>query len=71
MPGKAPSLAIESLWQTPQAWTRTSASPRPGKGTSRSTSSKSPPCSPTCIALIVAIAVLSVDISEAEATQAD
>src|SRR3954465_2697867 len=39
MPGNAPPTVQESLWQTPQAWTRTRAWPNPGSGMSRSTSS--------------------------------
>src|SRR4051794_38105356 len=39
MPGNAPCTVKESLWQTPQAWTRTRAWPNPGSGMWRSTSS--------------------------------
>jgi hypothetical protein len=41
--GNKPSLAIESLWHTPQACTFTRTSPSPGSGRSRSTSSNGPP----------------------------
>ena len=55
-PGICPSTVRLSLWQTPQASTRTRTSPRAGSGTSRSTSSSGPPARATCTARIFAIA---------------
>src|SRR5262249_32924990 len=46
--GNRPSLVTESLWQTPQACTRTRTSPAFGSGTSRITSSIGPPLLTTC-----------------------
>ena len=45
--GMCPSTVTESVWQTPHASTRTRTSPRPGSGTSRSTSSSLPPAAAT------------------------
>ena len=52
MPGNAPSTIKLSLWQTPQASIFTRTSPRPGSGTSRSTSCSGPFFSATCTARI-------------------
>src|SRR5207245_11127419 len=46
--GKMPSLVAESLWQIPQACTRTRTSPALGSGTSRVTNSIGPPLLTTC-----------------------
>src|SRR5262249_8347076 len=46
--GTRPSLVTESLWQIPQACTRTRTSPAFGSGTSRVTSSIGPPFLATC-----------------------
>src|SRR5262245_61365089 len=43
-----PSLVTESLWQIPQACTRTRTSPAFGSGTSRVTNSIGPPFLTTC-----------------------
>jgi hypothetical protein len=50
--GKIPSLVMESLWQTPQAWTRMRTWKAGGSGTGRSTSSNAPPALGTCAARI-------------------
>src|ERR1700734_805996 len=52
MPGNAPSLVSESLWQMPQASTLIRTWPAPGSGTSRCTSSKGPSAAATWIARI-------------------
>src|SRR3984893_10273796 len=50
IPGKAPCLVNESLWQTPQAWTLMRTCRAVGSGTSRSTISKGPLALLTCTA---------------------
>ena len=54
--GKMPNLAMESLWQTPQACTRMRTSPGFGLGSSRSTSSNGPPFCATWTTRIFGIA---------------
>src|SRR5262245_59474692 len=55
MPGKAPSLTSESLWQIPQACTLIRTEPAPGSGIGRSTTSKGPFARETCTTRIVAM----------------
>src|SRR5262245_32495892 len=60
MPGHIPSLVNTSLWQTPHACTLMRTCPAVTLGTSRSTSSKSPPGREICAAFIGVIATFVV-----------
>src|SRR5581483_2264790 len=58
MPGKAPSLVSESLWQMPQACTLIRTAPAAGSGIGRSTISKGPLGRETWATRIVAMRIL-------------
>src|ERR1700678_4457420 len=57
MPGKRPYLVMESLWQTPQAWTRMRTWPGPGSGNSFWTSWNAPPAAGTWTARPVTVSI--------------